>query len=156
VELAKGNSGYQQNNFIKIGEVASRGNSSTEQQYSFTDKELNKSGVRYYRLKIVDKDGSFDYSAIRPVVFGNEIKWNLFPNPSEGKFNLSFQLNEGEVMRLKVYDLNGRLVKQLNAEASGFIQKISIDLQDPHYASGLYFVEASAGERKESFRIVKQ
>ena len=47
VELAKGNSAYQQNQFIKIAEIISHGNSTTEQQYSFTDIENNKSGVRY-------------------------------------------------------------------------------------------------------------
>ncbi|MGH2552721.1 MAG: S8 family serine peptidase, partial [Chitinophagaceae bacterium] len=69
VELARGNSAYLQNQFIKIGEVVSIGNTSTEQHYSFIDIETNKSGVRYYRLKIIDNDGRFSYSPIRPVVF---------------------------------------------------------------------------------------
>ena len=88
MELAKGNDAYQQNKFIKIGEVNSRGNSTTEQQYQFTDIENNKSGIRYYRLKIIDNDGRFNYSAIRPVVFDDEINWQVYPNPSSGIFNL--------------------------------------------------------------------
>ena len=64
-----------QNKFHKIGEVNSYGNSTTEQRYQFTDLESNKTGIRYYRLKIVDHDGQFSYSPIRSVVFDDEIKW---------------------------------------------------------------------------------
>jgi hypothetical protein len=31
-----------------------------------------------------------------------------------------------------------------------------VDLQDKNFAPGLYLVEASTGERKQSFRVVKQ
>jgi hypothetical protein len=61
IEVAKGNEEFQLNHFIKIGQETSRGNSSTEQQYSYLDIENNKSGVRYYRLRTVDRDGQFKY-----------------------------------------------------------------------------------------------
>ncbi|HMK25679.1 MAG TPA: T9SS type A sorting domain-containing protein, partial [Chitinophagaceae bacterium] len=156
LELAKGNTAYLQNQFVKIGEVISRGNSTTEQQYSFTDIENNKSGVRYYRLKIIDNDGSFKYSAIRPVVFNEEINWQLFPNPSSGIFNLTFQAADGEAMTLKVYDVTGKIVKQYNLIANGFVQKLSIDLHEPGFANGLYLLDVQAGNRKQSFRLIRQ
>ena len=84
IEVAKGNEEFQLNHFIKIGQVASGGNSSTGQQYSYLDIENNKSGVRYYRLRIVDRDGQFKYSAVRAVVFNDEITWQVYPNPSGG------------------------------------------------------------------------
>ena len=96
IELAKGNDQYHQNQFVKIGEVNSNGNSATEQHYSFIDMENNKSGVRYYRLKIIDNDGRFNYSAVRPVVFNDEVKWQVYPNPSSGVFNLVYQAGTGE------------------------------------------------------------
>ncbi len=112
VELAKGNDEYQQNHFAKIGEVSSHGNSSEQQHYNFTDIESNKSGVRYYRLKIIDNDGSFKYSAVRPVVFNDEISWQIYPNPSQGIFNLIYQANNGQNISIKVYDINGKSVLQ--------------------------------------------
>ncbi len=156
VEVARGNAGYQQNNFEKIGEVASLGNSVQERRYSFTDFEFGKTGARYYRLKIIDNDGSFKYSAIRPVVFDYEIKWQVFPNPSTGIFNLSFQANDDEVIAVKVYDVNGKIVYRYNAIGSGFVQKININLQSPQFATGLYLLEVSAGDKKESFKLIKQ
>ncbi|HEY6062960.1 MAG TPA: S8 family serine peptidase [Chitinophagaceae bacterium] len=156
LELAKGNAAYLLNQFVKIGEVISHGNSTTEQQYSFTDMENTKSGVRYYRLKIIDNDGSFKYSAIRPVVFNEEISWQVFPNPSSGIFNLTYQAADGEAMTVKLYDVTGKTVKQYQLSANGFVQKLSIDLHESRFANGLYLLDVKAGNRKQSFRLIRQ
>ncbi len=156
VELAKGNDEFQQNHFIKIGEVSSHGNSTTVQSYNFADIENHKSGVRYYRLKIVDADGRFTYSAIRPVVFNDEIRWLVYPNPSNGIFNLVYQVDQGKDVNLKLYDINGKLAQQLRLKGNGFVQKHIVDLQSPKFASGLYLLEIEAGEQKREFRLLKQ
>jgi hypothetical protein len=156
LEVAKGNTGYQQNQFVKIGELPSQGNSAGEQRYHFTDTEFGKLGVRFYRLKIIDNDGRFTYSPIRPVVFNDEIKWQVYPNPSAGIFNFSYQANEGEQVQVKLYDLGGKMVQQQAVQASGFVQKLTIDLQDTRYPAGLYLLEATIGEMKQAFRLMKQ
>lgn len=156
IEMAKGNSAYQQNSFIKIGEVASLGNSTQDQYYSFTDIEANKTGIRYYRLKVVDINGSITYSVIRPVVFNDEIKWQVSPNPSSGVFGLLCQAAEGTTIKVKVYDLNGRMVKEQQVIANGFVQKINIELVPGRFANGLYLLEASSGEKKELFKLIRQ
>ena len=156
IELAKGNDQYNQNSFIKIGEVGSQGNSSAEQRYSFVDAENNKSGTRYYRLKIVDMDGKISYSAVRPVVFDNNISWHVYPNPSGGLFNLVYQVNVGEDAFAKVYDLNGKQIMQFNLPVSGFMQKATIDLSSDKYASGMYLMEITTGAAKQVFRLLKR
>jgi hypothetical protein len=156
IEVSRGYSDYAQNRFVEIGEVDSRGNSSSEQEYGFTDLENNKSGVRYYRLKIVDNDGSISYSVVRPVVFSDDIKWQVFPNPSSGSFNLVYQAGEGEKLDLNIYDAAGRLVYRSTARATGFIQRINIDLGGANFAKGLYLLEAVGGQRRSQFRLLKQ
>ena len=156
VEVSKGNEEFRLNHFIKIGQVASNGNSTTEQRYSFTDVEDHKSGVRYYRLKTVDKDGRFSYSVVRPVVFNEEIHWQVYPNPSKGLFNLVYQASQGENINLNLYDVNGKLVQHIDLLSTGFVQKQNIDLQSAKFASGLYLLEVKAGGTKESFRLIKQ
>jgi len=154
--MAKGNTAYQQNQFIKIGEVKSQGNSDQQQHYSFSDVENNKSGIRYYRLKIFNNDGSFIYSIIRPIVFNEEIRWQLYPNPSTSIFHLSFQASEGETIYVRVYDGSGKIVYQHQSLSSGFVQKINIDLHDSRFTAGLYLLEATVNERKHSFKLIKQ
>ncbi len=156
IELARGNDAFNQNNFVKIGFVNSGGNASTEQHYSFIDAEAHKQGVRYYRLKIVDLDGQFTYSPVRSVVFDDEIRWQVYPNPSGGVFNFVFQANLGEAVQLKVYDINGRLVRHTQSAASAFVQKLVIDMEGPQYASGLYLLEVTVNEKRQLFRLLKQ
>lgn len=153
IELAKGNGTFNQNLFVKIGELQATGNNQTIQQsYNFTDPEPNKNGIRYYRLKIVDRDGRFTYSPVRPVVFSNDMVWQVYPNPSNSVFNLIYQAQDGEAVTIKVYDVNGRVVKQQQTIATGFMQKATIDLT----TAGLYLLEVSAGETRRSFKITKQ
>jgi len=156
IELAKGNDQYNQNKFVKIGQVISHGNSVTEQRYQFIDEEAYKTGIRYYRLKIVDNDGKFSYSAIRAVVFDDEITWQVYPNPSTGIFNLVYQAAAGEKIFVKIHNANGKLVKQLSLTANAFIQKSAIDMSGPQFPSGMYLMEVITGEKKKVFRMLKK
>ncbi len=155
IELAKGNTGWQQNQFVKIGEVSSVGNSSTGQQYSFTDIETNKSGIRYYRLKMVDIDGQYTYSAIRPVLFDQEIQWQVSPNPSSGLFHLTCQAEAGAAISLRAIDANGREVYRQKHIGTGFVQRLEVDLSKG-LSRGIYLLEAVTGSKRQVFNLVKQ
>ncbi|MCC7400618.1 MAG: S8 family serine peptidase [Chitinophagaceae bacterium] len=156
VQLAKGNDEYRKNHFITTGKVNAVATSSDQRYYSFTDGENNKSGVRYYRLKIIDNDGSFKYSLIRPVVFNEEISWQIYPNPSQGIFNLVYQAANGQNISIKIYDAAGKVVWNSSAVASGFVDKLEIDLHGENYASGLYLLQADDGVKKQALRLLKQ
>ncbi|MET0463702.1 MAG: S8 family serine peptidase [Chitinophagaceae bacterium] len=154
IELAKGNAALSQQVFEPLTRVLSENNANGA-KYSFIDRENNKSGVRYYRLKMVDQNGSFRYSAIRPVVFNEEISWQLYPNPSQGSFSLICQAASGEKVDIAVYDVHGRQVKRLLQQANGFVQKIAIDLSGDEYSKGIYLLDVKAGGKSSSFRMIK-
>lgn len=156
IEVAKGNSALAANGFIKIGEMASLGNSTAERQYSFNDAEAGKSGARYYRLKIIHEDGSFNYSGIKALFFGDAVVWQIFPNPSAGQFNLVYQLNAAENFVARIYDAKGSLVKEYRSETTGFLQKLNIDLSANNYASGAYLLRVNAGRVQQVFKLYKQ
>jgi hypothetical protein len=156
VEVAKGNSGLQLNNFVTIGTVNSTGNSAQPQNYNYTDIEAGKSGVRYYRLKIIHQDGMYSYSTIKPVVFNNELMGTIYPNPSTGIFNLTFQAADGEKIQAKVYDAKGRELRSMETIANGFVQKFMIDLSDERIPAALYLVRVNLGGTLKTFRVIKQ
>lgn len=156
IEVAKGNADYQSNRFVKIGEVASPGNTNAERNYSFIDTEAGKSGVRYYRLKIVEKNNSFAYSPARPVVFDNENQWQVYPNPSDGVYNFVYQLDQSERVDIKIYDVNGKLVKQTSLAGNGFVQKAELDLKAARFAPGVYLLLAETPEKKFSIKLIKR
>jgi|GEM_PF-1717971 hypothetical protein len=70
-------------NWTTVGNVAAKVNTSTKSNYSFTDKNIAASPEQiFYRLKIIDKDGSFKYSKVISLVNNcNSINAFVFPNP---------------------------------------------------------------------------
>ncbi len=156
IEVAKGNDALQAGQFIKVGEVLSAGNSTTVRNYSFTDTEANKSGARFYRLKIINASGAPVYSPIRSVVFDDVVLWQVYPNPSRGQFFLQYQVNNNQQMEAKVYDSKGSLVKMEKAMGTGLQQKLVVDLSKGVYATGVYLLKIQAGDVQRSFKLFKQ
>jgi hypothetical protein len=139
--------------FIKIAELPSLGNTTVERIYSFSDLETEKFGPRYYRLKIINLDGSIIYSAIRSVVFNGAVLWQVYPNPSQGKFSLVYQLNNLEILKARIMDAKGSLIREYRLQANGFVEKLSIDLNSA--SSGVYLLEVEAGSKKLNFKLNK-
>jgi hypothetical protein len=156
VEVAKGNNDLQNGRYTKTGQVNSNGNSNTAGQYSFTDAEEGKSGTRYYRLKIIYSDGGYTYSGIRPVLFPDGIIVQVYPNPATGIFNIVYQMEQGQHIHLSVMDATGRLLKEINTIADGFLQKQVFDFSSGIYPAGIYLFRISAGDLNQAFKVVKQ
>jgi hypothetical protein len=154
IELARGNADLQAGIFVKIGEVVSLGNTTGSRTYSFTDIEADKFGPRYYRLKIVNADGSFSYSPIRSVVFNDPVLWKVYPNPSNGLFSLVYQLNNNDEIYARIIDAKGGVVKEYRKTGNGFPQKLNIDLFGK--ASGVYLLQVDAAGKKQAFKLYKQ
>ncbi|KAA0991024.1 S8 family serine peptidase [Dyadobacter aurulentus] len=155
IEVANGNDAYRKGLFVKIGGVTGGGRL-TGGRYAFLDQEPMKSGARYYRLKMVDADSTFSYSMVRPVVFDEKTEWTTYPNPSAGVFYVVYRGDPSQSVLLNIYDLNGRLVKQSNAKATGFLQKEEIDLSSHALPKGLYMLEVANGKDKQTFKLLKE
>lgn len=64
----------------KTGTVTAKGYTSFEQQYNFKHA-APATGINYYRLKLVDKDGKFSWSSVCTVNFSGEAQILVYPNP---------------------------------------------------------------------------
>ena len=89
-------------------------------------------------------------------MFGDAVLWQVYPNPSAGKFSLVYQLNAAEVFTGNLYDAKGTLVKEYRTSANGFLQKLNIDISANNYASGVYLLRIKAGNSEQTFRLYKQ
>lgn len=154
IELARTNNDMQKARFEKIGSVESKGNSASQRQYNFTDEALFKSGVRYYRLKIIDTDGAFRYSAVRSVLFSDAFTGQVYPNPSTGIFHFVYQAAAGDKVAMQVEDATGRMVQKQTPGATGFLQKIIIDLTGR--PAGVYLLQVRRNGKLQSFKLYKQ
>lgn len=156
IEVAKGNEAFQSEQFEKIGEVISKGRSAVLQSYSFTDNTPDKKGVRYYRIKNVDAFGNYSYSKAIPVVFGDELEWQVFPNPSNGKYNLLCQSAAGGDIHLSIFNSVGQKIKEMKFAANGFVQKQDIDISKNAFANGIYTLHIRTDMKTYVLRLVKQ
>jgi hypothetical protein len=154
VEVAKGDANYQQNRFVTLTRISSNGGLGIEKEYNFTDAEAGKTGVYYYRLKMVDIDGQFRYSSIKPVLFTNDLTWQLYPNPAGNISYLTLQVPEGTILQVRLIDQNGKILRQFSKTGSGFLQKLPVDLQG--IPAGLYTVEVTREDERRYFRLLRQ
>lgn len=135
-----------------IGFVASAAlNGQSDAEISYTYADYNAlTMVSQYRLKQVDLQGSFTYSAIR-VVPGMELTGRLlvFPNPSpDGNLNIVANDLEGELF-IRIMDMNGKLVQQWSRSGG---QQLAIRFSK----SGMYIlqVQQKATGRTLNHKIV--
>lgn len=133
--------------FTSIGAVEGTGNSQIEQQYSFMHKRPG-SGLHYYRIKQVDYDGSFDYSAIQSVKLYGKTLVSFFPNPVGAV--LEVKKLEAKTLHLKIVDIQGRVVAEKWLHSDEGVWPMD------GLAPGLYFVQyRDKGGRMRSWRMVK-
>ena len=117
--------------FKTKGTVAAKGNNFAT-QYSFKDVDFNKSGTRYYRLKMVSNDASFSYSTIKTIKF-SEIEIgliNISPNPAVNTINITVNAETDENITLAITNMNGQKIRQRNIMLNKGINTISEDIQN--------------------------
>ena len=70
--------------FYTIASLAANGNSDSNKNYQFQDKQPIE-GINYYRLKQIDQNDTFEYSKIIAVTFGQEAElFTVLGNPVVG------------------------------------------------------------------------
>ncbi|RYD88146.1 MAG: T9SS type A sorting domain-containing protein, partial [Sphingobacteriales bacterium] len=154
VEVAEGDEALRRGQYVLIGSVAGQGNTTSGRHYLYTDTRPGKTGTYYYRLRVRNADGSFQFSPLRPVLFSDQFTWNVYPNPSEGVFHLSLRAAAGENLRFRLYDMQGRLLRAWVRPASGFVEKETVSLEGA--ASGAYLLQADGPNGLQSFRLYKK
>ncbi len=151
---------YDGINFDAIGKVSATGNSNIIQNYNFTDK--NVSASTYYRLHIVDFDGKFENSNtvyLNRSSKDNSIKGisniNLFPNPTNGAFEVSYENNNAETIIFELTNHIGQRIFTSKKTQTQGLQTVQFDLSA--MPSGFYIlaIDDTSGKRTV-LRIVKQ
>jgi uncharacterized delta-60 repeat protein len=137
--------------FTKLGSVKSSGNSSSAKNYVFTDAQP-VTGANFYRLKMVDIDGSFTYSKVVVVNMNSITKGlQIFPNPV--KDVLYVQATGSETAIVQITDAAGRIMKQQKIQLNGSTS-FSVEVQS--FPAGKYYMLLQGNQIKEVQQFVKQ
>lgn len=66
----------------------------------------------------------------------NTIQLNIYPNPSQNNINLSFNSYTNSNAQLIIYDISGRIIKQINTATLAGTNKINVETSE--LAKGIY------------------
>ncbi|WP_019941070.1 T9SS type A sorting domain-containing protein [Dyadobacter beijingensis] len=116
-----------------IGQMVAQGESHSRKTYFFTDPSPESDN--YYRLKMVDLDGSYALTAIRRLAF-EDVALNVFPNPSTDK--VTVRINDlAKVKSVELADTRGTTLRSLPVSVVN--QSVEFDLK--HLTPGTYIVK---------------
>jgi hypothetical protein len=155
------NSGFEVQRFITGGwetvafvpTQAPGGNSDMILNYSYTDLNSAK-GMTQYRIKQIDMDGKFEYSAVR-AVRGEavSVKTVVYPNPSpDGKVNVVFEDAAG-TRDIVLMDMSGRMIRNWKGVASN---NLLIDNLNPGMYSLRITVRETGAQTMEKIVVNKR
>lgn len=102
--------------WIKAGTVSASGNSSVKTQYSFADNEVPAAAEKVlYRLKMIDRNGSYKYSEVLPVLINcKSTRVMVYPNPvKNGRLNISLA-GTGEYTEAVLLSVTGQAIMKFN------------------------------------------
>lgn len=126
--------------FLAVGSVAAAGHSNKTISYRFTDGMQSNEGKHFYRVEMVDKDGTKKYSPVRMVTAGKAIDFSFYPNPAKDYVVVDAK----DAFLISIVDGNGRTV---------FSQKTNTDqniLGISQLAAGTYYLVVKDNSGQES------
>jgi SdrD B-like domain/Secretion system C-terminal sorting domain len=99
--------------FVEIGkELSQKNNNVATHRYGYDDFGITQSGLYYYRIKQVDREGSYTYSKTIAISVTKDIDLNVFiyPNPVDDELKIEIWLGEDAEIEARVMDENGKVV----------------------------------------------
>lgn len=141
--------------FLAFSKVVAGSNGNTYvKQYITSDNNPYK-GNNWYRLKMVDKDGSYTYSnALRVIAGTSNDAALIFPNPVVHKAVLQFSSSASYKYVLKVTNVSGKLLQTIQGTSYPGKNEVQIDMSK--YSKGTYFIMLTYdGGKKKVLKLSK-
>jgi hypothetical protein len=117
------------NTWKQIGQIAAKNETGmASNYYELTDEDVatKNPAVKtfYYRLQSVDLDGSSAFAPIRTVQFDKTGTATIYPNPFRSQIFINTDI--GGHLKIRVYDITGRLFLEQYFESNGSAQIIPV------------------------------
>ena len=139
--------------FAKIGTLKSKGGSE-KNAYIYVDPLTpnTKPPTIYYRLKMVDKDGTFIFSKTEKVILTTDHSlFTLYPNPASTSVQLQFNKPLTGKVKIEVSDATGKVVMRKWVKGSDVIT-----LSTSKLAAGSYVVKVVSGGEEYVQKLIVQ
>jgi hypothetical protein len=131
-----------------VNSRATNGNSNTQLNYQYTDKNP-LAGSNYYRLKQVDLTGAASYSAAQGLDFSNLVTLKVSPNPATGEVRVTLPAAAGSNVQYKLIGANGNVILSGTMSNTNGYGKISVS----NVAAGMYFLQIITDNTMQSCKL---
>ena len=112
---------------------------------------LGAGGQTYYRLKMVDANGSFTYSktvSVRSESQKGSVR--IYPNPTKSFLTIDIQGVDNQNITMEITDALGRIYRAQT------IQTDQSTIPTTDLPNGIYFLKIKRGERVEVLKFLKE
>jgi len=142
-------------NFSSISQVTALSNGALTNNYNYVD-ELPGVGAKYYRLKTVSTDGSFEYSNTVVLSRGDDNLGGVavYPNPTEGTFYVEFASKVKTEIDYNIQDIVGQSVIKGTADVELGLNKLELSLED--FPAASYVVSLTMNGQRVQRKLIKQ
>jgi hypothetical protein len=140
-------------NYISIGSVTANGNSAGS--YEYTDANVARA-INFYRLKMVNTNGSFTYSSIvrvnnKPAASSTV---SVYPSPASSTISTEFSAEQSQDASLTVIDAMGRIYMQQNIKIQKGNNNITVPVNKLSKGTYAVMIRSANGVNLES-RFIK-
>jgi len=143
--------------FKKVYSIASKNNGSTTNNYVLTDANLStvrSTGIIYYRIKQIDKDGKFVSTGIKSLrLNAKPMAVGIYPNPIRNIANLSIDLEQDSNATITINDASGKQVQSIQMPLFKGSNNKKINMGT--LASGSYILKVQTASETETISVVK-
>ena len=113
-----------------------------EENYTYTDQHP-KAGINLYRLKLIERTGSFFYSPVRQLNIGQKGNaFVLYPNPASYQVTVAGDFSS--MVEIRIFDIAGRL--KWHKEVLSNVESINIDVSS--LQAGVYLLQTDKEIKK--------
>lgn len=144
--------------YNELGIEFAAGNSTSVKNYQYTDNigSTDKT-VYYYRLRMVDADGSSEYSAVRIIRIGKQnetiVTILTYPNPVTSEVRITIPANwQGKKATYEVVNANGQTAKRTEVANASQTETLNTSSLAP----GFYLLRVTCDNATAIQKIIKQ
>ena len=132
--------------------VKSTGGATTPARYTFEDLSPY-ADWNYYRLRMEDQDGSFEYSPVEVVKSKENTSIIVYPNPVVDVLYIQDAESQEGVVSVEIFDQNSsKLLEEVIRLDNGPVQLAKENIQS--LPSGFYIVKITGKSRSQFFNFV--
>jgi hypothetical protein len=146
--------------FEAIDKVKAAGNSNRMISYQYKDAnvaEVLNTNTVFYRLKMVDLDGTFEYSQVRTVRFGDDTETDItvFPVPFNNEISIFIAASEARKGNIEVVNVMGSVCYKSSYTIKAGGDKVSLT-ELSNLPAGVYMVRIQMNNEWVVRKVIKQ